>query len=697
MYISVIGENMQANSVNFLRDILENGRYFYIPVYQRNYSWKDEQCKQLMKDIMMLYNGEYAEHFIGTIVWKPDDGNTDNLSVIDGQQRLTTMFLLVLAMRDNTEDQKLVSELDRIVQAPLSKKVRLTPIKSDNEVFAEIVAGRVNNIKIKSNKIYANYYYFDMYIKDNDIDIEKLYESIGKLSAIKMELHQNDNPQIIFESINSTGVSLSIADLIRNFLLMNEDYETQTRLFEDYWYEFESKLGVDKLVAFFEHYLSIHVSDKAINRTNMYAHFKNYFLGNEYTAETLLVHLAPFIDAYSYLCENDSLVLDKISSGAYLNKLRSDLVGLEHTTVNMFLMPTLLLFKNDEISEEELVYSFELILSYVFRRSVVGLGTNVLVGTFRRLYKQVIDNLDKYGWKNALDYALVSSKENSTAYFPNDEVFYDSLHSRNLYGKFRYTKYLLLNLENEGNKTKFDSESFTIEHVMPQTTTQYWRDILGENWKEVHEENVNDLGNLTLTSYNSELSNSDFESKKEILIGERHIKLNDYFYDVDKWNEFEIIKRGKLLAEQAIKIWCYPTIDATISDMVQEDRYNSVNLSDLVSEYFSIKPARIIIGDNDFAVKTIREACEKTMNLCLEMDTELFERTFVNSDKYCRKSDGKLCYLISDNEESVYSPREVNGYYYDLNRSGYGLFWQMQEFLQAYDINTDEVIVKYYK
>lgn len=688
---------MQANSVNFLRDILENGRYFYIPVYQRNYSWQDEQCKQLMKDIMMLYNGEYADHFIGTVVWKPDDGNTDNLSVIDGQQRLTTMFLLILAMRDNAVDQEMASELNRIVQARLSKRIRLTPIKSDNEVFTEIVAGRVSNIKRKSNRIYANYYYFDKHIKENGIDIEKLYDSIGKLSAIKMELHQNDNPQVIFESINSTGMSLSIADLIRNFLLMNEDYETQTRLFEDYWYEFENKLGVNKLVAFFEHYLSIYVSDKVINRTNMYAHFKKYFVDNDYTAETLLVHLVPYIDAYSYLCDGDSLVLESFSSRSYIDKLRDDILELENTTAYMFLMPTLLHFKDGEITEENLVYSFELVLSYIFRRGVVGLGTNVLAGTFRRLYKQATDNAKKYGWKNALDYALITSKANSTAYFPTNEVFYDSLHSRNLYGKFKYTKYLLLNLENEGNKTKFDSESFTIEHVMPQTATQYWRDILGKNWKEIHEENVNDLGNLTLTSYNSELSNSSFEAKKQILTDERHIKLNEYFYELERWNNDDIIERGKHLAKLAVSLWKFPDIDESINNKVQDDRYNSISLGDLVEDYFSIKPVQIVIENQIFKGVSIRDGYENILKYCIQKDSDLLDRTFVDSEDFTRNSNIGKYYIISKDENQVYNPKEILGYFYDKNRSGRKLYEQMNEILQVYDVDTSEVIIKYYK
>lgn len=689
---------MQATSVKFLNDILENGRYFYIPVYQRNYSWQDEHCKQLIKDIMKIYNGVYNDHFIGTIVWKADDGNSDNLSVIDGQQRLTTMFLLVLAMRDNCDNLDVKEVLDQIIFAKLTKQIRLMPIKNDNEVFMEIVNGRANEVTRKSNRIYANYYYFCEYIKEYKVDIRKLYTSIGKLDAIKMELHQTDNPQIIFESINSTGMSLSIADLIRNFLLMNESYETQTRLFENYWYQFENKLGVEKLVAFFEHFLNLKVSDKSVNRSNMYTYFKSYFVDNNYTAETLLEYLKPYVDAYSYLCNPDEVILVNVSKINRLNQFRDEIVELENTTSYMFLMPTILAFNENKIDEEQLLYSFEITLSYLFRRNLIGLGTNVLQGTFRRLFNQTQDNMGKYGWKNALNYALVTSKMNSNAYFPNDELFYNSLYSRNLYGKFKYIKYLLLGLENEGNKTKFHREEFTIEHVMPQTASKYWREILGDNWKSVHEENVNDLGNLTLTSYNSELSNSDFSTKKALLDQEGHIKLNRYFRELDKWTEKEIIDRGKVLAQQALNIWKYPVIDSEIGLKVQEEKYNSVSLADIVDDYFSIKPVQIIIGDNTYSVKSIREACELTLKLCIELDRGLFERTFVDSENYTRKVASVLNYFyVSTDESKVKVAKEVSGFYYDVNRGGKGLFGLIQDLLLTFDYDTNDVIIKYYK
>lgn len=356
---------MQANSVNFMNEILINNRCYYIPVYQRNYSWEEEQCKKLFEDIKKIYDGEYEEHFIGSIVWKPDDGNTSNLSVIDGQQRLTSMFLLINAMRSLSNHEKLNIKLDSIIKDDISGEIRLKPIKSDNEVYEKIVKSEFNDIKKKNSRIYLNYSYFKEQIQKENMDILKLYRSIEKLSAIRMELHQKDNPQIIFESINSTGMSLSIADLIRNYLLMNESYDIQKLLFERYWDKFEQKLGVDNLIYFFEQYLNLKLSDQIINRNKMYQYFKSYFKNNNFTAEELLKSIEPYINIYEKLCNeninfefNDSQINDEI------NSLKNQILLLENRTSFMFLMPTILDYENGKITIENLKYAFELVLSY---------------------------------------------------------------------------------------------------------------------------------------------------------------------------------------------------------------------------------------------------------------------------------------------------------------------------------------------
>ncbi len=689
---------MQANSVNFMYEILQNNRFYYIPVYQRNYSWGEEQCKQLFKDIKKLYTGEYSDHFIGTIVWKADDGLSQKLSVIDGQQRLTTMFLLINAMRDLSTNELLIGKLNETIKDNYHNQIRLTPIKSDNQVYMQIVNQEFKEITNVNSRIYQNYLFFKKQIELEQMDIEKLYESFKKLSAIKMELHQNDNPQIIFESINSTGMSLSIADLIRNYLLMNESYDQQKILFEKYWEKFENKLGVENLIYFFEQYLNLMLKDKTINRSKMYQYFKEYFISNNFNAETLLMSVEPYIDVYAVLCnENAEFDFEESKYLNQINNMKNEILQLENRTAYMFLMPTILDYKNNVITIEELHYAFKLVLSYLFRRSFLGLGTNILHGTFRRLHRQVMDNIDKFSYKDALDYALIISKENSRAYFPKDDEFVAHIKERKLYGKYKYTKYFLLSLENNGNKTKFSEEEFSIEHVMPQKITKDWKKELGENWKEIHDEKLNVIGNLTLTSYNSELSNHNFMKKKEQLLDERHIKLNDYFYELNTWNREMIDNRSNTLANMAKELWEYPLVNEKLEEKIKEEKYNSITLEEIIEDYISIKPVVLIIGGIEYQVKSYRDIVKEVIRYSIQENEIKFVEEFIDNDKYSRTKQNQRYYSYSATEEKVIGAKSVEKYYFDSHKSGHGLCKSAYEIIDFIGINPDEVIIKYYK
>ncbi len=394
---------------------------------------------------------------------------------------------------------------------------RLIPIKTDNEVFEKILKNDFDEIKDRSSRIYQNYLYFYNRLKMENFDIERLYNSFNNLRIIKMELGNNDNPQIIFESINSTGMSLSIADLIRNYLLMNETEEKQTYLFENYWYKFEKKLGVENLVLFFEHYLNVYVSNKVINRNDMYNIFKTYYIKNNFETEGLFLIFEKHINCYEYIITEKKFVLEDKTLMDKINQIKREIQILNTKVAYMFLLPLTLAFEEGKINEQEVVYGYEMTLSYILRRGVVGLPSNSMQKVFRYLFKQTTAYIDKYGFKKALDYAFVISKSSTIGKFPTDEEFFNNLANRNLYGKYKNLDYLLLKLENYENKTQVLIDNLTIEHIMPQTLTTYWKEVIGKNYKLIHEENVNDLGNLTLTSYNSNMSNFEFEKKRNIV------------------------------------------------------------------------------------------------------------------------------------------------------------------------------------
>lgn len=691
---------MQANVVGLLKDVLENRRIFYIPVYQRNYSWKEEQCKQLFEDIMKLYNGECGEHFVGSIVWKPDDSDSNMLGVIDGQQRLTTMFLLIKALKDINDDRRLERSLEDILFDFREEKNRLVPIKSDNEVFKKILKDDVEEIEDKSSRIYQNFVYLKKELIKNNIDVNRFFLALAKLKVVKMELGYGDNSQVIFESINSTGMSLSIADLIRNFLLMNEKYEVQKKLFERYWYKFEKDLGVDNLVLFFEHYLNIKSNEKTINKNNIYKIFKVYFVKNNLNTRAFLEGLVDYIKCYKFLINDESYYnLSDKKKSKKLYEYKKDLIELGNKVTYMFLLEVLLDHKNEKITDEELLYTFELTISYVMRRSVCGLSSSGLQGIFRRLYSQVKEYSNSYGFIDALNYQLITSKRNTTGKFPSNEEFYTALYTRNLYGKYRSMNYLLFKLENFNNKTTIADDEISIEHIMPQVLNAEWKESLGENFKEKHEKNVNNLGNLTLTSYNSSLSNFNFNKKKEKLKQESHIKLNQYFIGCEKWDIEEIKKRGRKLAKMGLQVWQYPQINNDILDNIEAEKYDEVSLSELIENYISIKPNNIEIAGDVFLVNSFREIMVTTIKYSLEVDRLIFTEKFINSSNYTRTSENKEYFVYSNNKDKVYSPTKIMNeeIYWDNNRSGKNICILVSEILNEYNIDTNEVKIKHYR
>ncbi len=690
---------MQANIENFLSGVLDNRRFFYIPVYQRNYSWKEEQCKVLFDDIIKLYNGEYKEHFIGSIVWKPDESNSSKLGVIDGQQRLTTMFLLIKAIHDTCEDVRLKKRLFNILVDDYKNENRLVPIKEDNLVYEKILKDEVDEITNKSSRIYLNYVYFKELLLKEQLDYANLFETFNNIKVIKMELDYNDNPQVIFESINSTGMSLSIADLIRNYLLMNEDQKQQEYLFEKYWYKFEQKLGLEDLVTFFEHYLNLKLTKK-ISRKDMYLLFKAFYVKENLTTEDFLKKISIQIDNYEYLVTEKEFELSDKKNTKKINLLKKELKTFQNNVVNMFLLEVVNAYNTKIINEEEMTYAFELSRNYIFRRSVIALGTNSMQKVFRYLFRQIQDKMDTYSFIDSLNYCLITSKRNSSGRFPSDEEFYEMLVSRNLYGKFKQLDYLLLSLENYNNKTTISSDVLTIEHILPQTLTAEWKEIIG-NDKESFENNVNVLGNLTLTSYNSNMSNFEFDRKKVILQEESHIKLNEYLKDINVWNIKEIQKRGEVLAKRSLEIWKYPKIDSSIVENIENNKYNSITLEELSNDYLSLKLHTVLINEKSYIINSYRELLKVIVGHAYSINSNKFINIFMDSENYTRNVQGQSNFIYTfdkNTNEEIYSEYEVDNkiLYIDTARSGSSIIALCTDILEEYDIDCSNVELLYY-
>ncbi|WP_025680634.1 DUF262 and DUF1524 domain-containing protein [Paenibacillus massiliensis] len=558
---------MKATETNFLR-FLQGSKQFIIPIYQRKYSWTLRQCKQLWNDIMRAVEDENKKgHFIGSVVYIEkgiyQSSSVPQLLVIDGQQRMTTLTLLLLAWANASEKSDQIFDMTKrkvlnyfLVnndeEGELYQKLILT--KSDKDTLISLIAGKELPEEY-SQKIYENYQFFFESISKSGMDLNKLYQGIQKLIVVDISLDRDhDNPQLIFESLNSTGLDLSQADLIRNFVLMKLEPKEQSELYNEYWYPMEKNFGDFNQATLFDRFVRDYLTIKTgriPNIQEVYSTFKEYVYQNNNFSVVQIVQ-----DIYRY-----SKYFVKIAFQTEKNKvINQALVDIDSLKVDVsypFLLEVYDDYEQQILSSDDFVKILKFVESYVFRRSICGVPTNSLNKTFATISKDI----DK---ANYLESTIVTffSKE-SQRRFPKNEEFIQELVIKDIYN-FRNRNYLLRKLENFNRKEIVDIESYTIEHIMPQNPnlSQQWRQDLGGQWEEVHKTYLHTLGNLTLTRYNSELSDRSFQNKRELEGGfaDSPLRLNRGLGTLKSWNMDEIVKRAKRLAELALQVWEYPVI-----------------------------------------------------------------------------------------------------------------------------------------
>ena len=553
---------MIANHIPLMQ-FMDGVHQFVIPIFQRDYSWATKQCAQLWDDVMRVGGDAHAKaHFLGSIVYIGAEDNTADVPrwlVIDGQQRLTTVTLLMAALRDHL---KRVGESDdfpttaaavedRFLQnrhAKADRRMKLALRRVDQETLAAILGG-AELPKSSSARVRENYELFLGRLAE--ADLASVWRGLGKLVVVHVSLTRGqDDPQLIFESLNSTGLDLTQADLIRNFVLMRLDEEEQTRLYVEYWQPIEVAFGTryrgdfDKLA---RDWLTLHLKpSKQLRADTIYQHFRDFFAraATERSIEDILAELrrfARYFVAFSHGQESRPRL------AASFARLRS-LVDVA-TPVVLRLYDGFDRAKT--LSEDAFVEAIELLESYVFRRSVCDLQTRSLGQIFATIAYRVSDEQPLESVKVAL------ARQGKTRRFPSDDEFRVALATRDVYD-MRNRKYLLERLEND-SKEKIDTSSFTIEHVLPQNENldPTWQAMLGPEWKRTQNVWVHRLGNLTLTAYNSEYSDRPFDEKKKMSNGfaESPLRLNKFIREQEVWTEAEIKKRGDELAAKAVGIW----------------------------------------------------------------------------------------------------------------------------------------------
>lgn len=556
---------MKIESGRMLNDYIEpNKKQYCIPVFQRDYAWTEEQCTKLFEDIVMAYKKD-RPHFCGSFVYAPlgSKKHIDSYIIIDGQQRFTTLYILIKALADSADDdrdkdalQRYLYNEDKFDRYGLDEKskLKLKPVKTDNDQLLLLMSGKIEQMdKSRRGIIYHNYMLFMQLIKSfleesSANSVLMINDGIEKLICADIRLDTDDNAQEIFERINSTGIKLGLADLIRNYILMADT--DQERLYEEYWLTVQNLLPDKLLDNFFIDYLNMK-SDGFVKESEAYKSFKQVYVEGKYDNEKMLQEILHYAKQYYVFCYGSS------DFGAEVNKALAGLRKLKQTTVYLFLFRVFDDYENGIINKNELARVLKMLLSYSIRRLVCEIGSNTLRGLYKTLYGRVFEQKEN---KNTYYDSLVSFflQQTSKNTIPSDNEFVTALQEKNLYSKNALCKYLLCAIENQGKET-LDTENLSIEHIMPQNKnlSMSWQKMLGENWQSVHEKYLHTLGNLTLTGYNSELGDKPFEKKKEKL--EETITHIAVLYsdvkDKSEWNSVNMEKRAKRLAEIILKLF----------------------------------------------------------------------------------------------------------------------------------------------
>ncbi|MGL2464641.1 GmrSD restriction endonuclease domain-containing protein [Helicobacter pylori] len=550
---------MKADATTLLGFFEENqNNQFVIPIYQRLYSWGKEQCKQLWDDIIKIGgNDKMNGHFIGSILYVLD-GNTHSnnpLLIIDGQQRLTTITLLLIALRNHSSDEVKRKEIESYLINSGNdgdKKFRLILSESDKDTLLFLIDKNKRKPSEPSSKIMENFKLFEEWIRKNTNKLETIFKGLDKLMIVWIALKKGkDDPQLIFESMNSKGIELTQADLIRNYIIMETEVEKQEDFYNQYWRAMEEDFKQNETLfnRFVRHYLTIKTRDIP-NIKKVYEAFKRYQQERGIETEVLLQDLQKYCE---YFCQ----IAFKKEADKDLNKALSFLVDLEMDVIYPLLLELYSDYSDGVLSKQDFIPIIYLTESYICRRAVCGLGTNSLNKVFPSFTKHI--QKDEYFKSLKAHFGYLTEKQR----FPNNDEFKKLFITIDFY-HFQKREYFLERLENFERKERVYAHEYTTEHIMPQTLEKEWERDLGENFQAIHDKYLHTIGNLTLTGYNTEYSNKSFQEKQGMEGGfkDSPLRLNQGLRNLESFGEKEIEKRANDLADWALKIWTYPKLDA---------------------------------------------------------------------------------------------------------------------------------------
>lgn len=657
---------MQAGETS-LKEIIQGEKQYIVPLFQRSYSWGKAQWEQLWSDIVeLLENESNSPHFFGSIVTMQMEFLPEEVSkflLIDGQQRLTTILILLATIRDQAKiihNLKLFKEINDkyLINAYDEGEnfYKLLPTQIDRQSFYQIINEEYNHIKQQKNLIAECYQFFTRKIKRfPETEYKKLINIIGGyLIVISIVLSKDDNPYLVFESLNAKGQPLTQADLIRNYLFMGIQGEEQDKMYQQYWLPMENLLQ-DNLTDFLRYYLT--KKGKDVKKNQVYFELKEQTIKNNFS--DYLKDIYKFANYYSKFLDPNQEKNIKVRK--YLTRIKS----LDIKTVYPFLLNCYDDWQTNNLSETEFIDVCKIIENFIIRRFVCNVQTRGLNRIFALLYTQVSKNTDLEN----INFLDELKRHLQAQDYPQDEEFREKIKQVKLYGSNRTEKARLIleSIEESfGHKEKVSFENLTIEHIMPQRLNEWWKNHLGEDYEITHELLLHSLGNLTLTAYNSELSNDSFINKQKELKNS-HLEINKYFQNISQWRREEIDNRAEKLADMALTIWSY----------FGDKNYKSQNRRKGVT---GTTPRNLKIFDEEYSVKTWRDVLETTLNIISELEADKFEEIILTFPRFLSKNRGDL----------RVTRQLKNGIFIEVQLSAQDIYSFCQKILETCDLSNED-------
>lgn len=671
---------MKADTKN-LEELFAYLRKIIIPAYQRNYSWTEEVANQLLEDILEINSKDRRyKHFVGPIVSIIHNSESSCRILIDGQQRITTILILLIALKNLVEKNKVevedkelfIKEIDiKYLFNELKKdeeRIKLKPYNKDNENYLNLLKDECID---KNTCIFKNYLFFKneierLYIEES-LNIDNLFETIKTriiFVDIQLEASSTDNAQDIFESLNSKGQDLTNADLIRNLILMNKDEYEQDEIYKKYWEKIENNCGIDNVDKFIRYWL-IYKNNSFDSRnspkekgTDIYKKFKYFLKDKNIDLYELLKELLQFSNYYKIILNNEFERINIIND-------------LDITISYPFIFYMFYLKDKGIIDDNTIIEALKIIENYAFRRYICNYPTSVLSSVFFNLKKDMGD-VNNTNFIDKMSHVLLS--KNGHSYFPRDQEFIENLQIKNFKANKSKVSFLLRELEQFNNKEKVNFSNLTLEHIIPQTLTEEWKKYLGDKWQEIYDKYLWNIGNLTYTGYNSEMQNKGYHLKKPFYINSS-LTLNRNL--PDEFKENDIKNRAKELSILANTRW--PLAKTTISLEKKKDYYT------IYDDWTNKKPVNFEFLGEIYKENSLLNILKKVVEILLELDnTKLMNFIKTKQNRNLNNEMTDSCRILINEEYGIYSYPLSADSITKLLRDLFGYFDLSEEELKVY-------------